>query len=78
MYRTLPLRKNRRMKIRDFVEWELQMFRDKCNFTEDELAYFNLRAKDKSNVQIAFEMNVSESQVSKLAKRVKSKMLRVL
>ena len=66
------------MKIRDFVEWELQMFRDKCNFTEDELAYFNLRAKDKSNVQIALELNVSESQVSKLAKRVKSKMVRVL
>ena len=66
------------MKIRDFVEWELQMFRDKCNFTEDELAYFNLRAKDKSNVQIALELNVSESQVSKLAKRVKSKMMRVL
>lgn len=66
------------MKIRDFVEWELQMFRDKCNFTEDELTYFNLRAKDKSNVQIALEMNVSEAQVSKLARRVKSKMVRVL
>lgn len=65
-------------KIADFVEWELQMFRDKCNFTDDELFYFNLRAKDKSNVQIAFEMNVSESKVSKLARKVKSKMLRVL
>ena len=70
---------NKRLpKIRDFVEWELQMFRDKCNFTEDELTYFNLRAKDKSNIQIALEMNISESQVSKLAKRVKSKMLKVL
>lgn len=66
------------MKIRDFVEWELQMFRDKCNFTEDELAYFNLRAKDKSNIQIALEMNVSEAQISKLARRVKDKMKRVL
>lgn len=65
-------------KIRDFVEWELQMFRDKCNFTPDELIYFNLRAKDKSNVEIAIEMNISESQVSKLAKRVKSKMIRVI
>lgn len=66
------------MKIRDFVEWELQMFRDKCNFTEDELTYFNLRAKDKSNVQISQEMSVSEAQVSKLARRVKDKMKRVL
>lgn len=66
------------MKIRDFVEWELQMFRDKCNFTDDELEYFNLRAKDKSNTQIAMEMSVSEAQVSKLARRVKDKMKRVL
>lgn len=65
-------------KISDFVEWELQMFRDKCNFTPQELQYFNLRAKDKSNVQIALEMNISESMVSKLARKVKSKMLRAL
>jgi len=65
-------------KIRDFVEWELQYFRDNCNFSDSELRYFNLRAKDKSNIEIAFEMNISESQVSKLARRVKSKMKRVL
>jgi len=66
------------MKIRDFVEFELQYFRDYCNFTTDELTYFNLRAKDKSNVQIALEMNISEAQVSKLAKRVKTKMIKVI
>ncbi len=65
-------------KIRDFTVPELDMFRKLCNFTEDELKYFNLRAKDKSNVQIALEMNVSEAQVSKLAKRVKSKMIRII
>jgi len=66
------------MKIRDFVEFELQYFRDYCNFTPEELQYFNLRAKDKSNVQIALEMNISEAQVSKLAKRVKNKMIKVI
>ena len=66
------------MKIRDFTVPELNRFRELCNFTDDEMMYFNLRAKDKSNVQIALEMNVSEPQVSKLAKRVKSKILRVL
>ncbi len=65
-------------KIRDFTVPELDMFRKLCNFTEDELKYFNLRAKDKSNVQIALEMNVSEAQVSKLARRVKNKMIRVI
>ena len=66
------------MQIYDFVEWELNYMRNECNFTPDELEYFNLRAKHKSNVQIAMEMNVSEPQVSKLAKKVKSKILRVL
>ena len=66
------------MKIRDFVEWELDMFREDCNFTDAELQYFNLRAKDKSNVEIALTMNISEAQVSKLAKRVKAKILKVI
>lgn len=70
--------RNDKFKIRDFVEHELEYFRQNCNFSDSELAYFNLRAKDKSNVQIALEMNVSEPQVSKLAKRVKSKMMRVI
>ena len=66
------------MKIYDFVEWELQKFRDECNFTDDELEYFNLKAKNKSNIQISSEMCVSEPQVSKLAKRVKTKILKVI
>ena len=66
------------MKIRDFTVPELNRFRELCNFTDSELEYFNLRAKDKSNVEIALLMNISEAQVSKLAKRVKSKMNRVL
>lgn len=61
------------MRIYDFVNWELQKFRDECNFTSDELAYFNLRAKQYTNQQIAIKMNVSESQVSKLARRVKTR-----
>ena len=66
------------MKLRDFTVPELDRFRFLCNFTDDELRYFNLRSRDKSNIEIALEMNVSEAQVSKLAKRVKSKILRVL
>ena len=66
------------MKINDFTEPELDMFRKLCNFDEEQLEYFNLRARNKSNIQIALEMNVSESKVSKLAKKVKSKMIRVL
>lgn len=65
------------MQIYDFVEPELDTFRNLCNFSEHELQYFNLKAKRKSNVEIAIGMNVSESQVSKLARRVKSKINRI-
>lgn len=65
-------------QIYDFTEPELENFRRLCNFTPQELQYFNLRAKYNSNVQIAYEMNVSESTVSVLARKVKSKIKRVL
>ena len=67
-----------RMEIYDFTEPELEFFRSKCNFTPEELEYFELRSKDKKNYQIAMEMCVSESKVYALAKRVKRKMKRVI
>lgn len=66
------------MKLRDFTVPELNKFRELCNFTKDELQYFNLRSADYSNVEISLQMNISEAQVSKLARRVKNKMKRVL
>jgi len=66
------------MRIYDFVEWELERFRKECNFSDEELAYFNLRAKHYSNQQIAIKLMVSEGKVSKLAKSVKTKILKVL
>ena len=66
------------MKICDFTKPELDRFRELCNFTDAEMTYFNLRSRDKSNAQIAYEMNVSEPTVSVLARKVKKKMIRVL
>ena len=66
-----------KFKIRDFTIPELERFRELCNFTEDERAYFDYKAENKSNVYIADKMNISEAQVSNLAKRVKIKIIRV-
>ena len=66
------------MQIYDFTVPELDVFRRLCNFDDQELEYFNLRAKRKSNIEIAMTMNVSESQVSKLARRVKNKIKRII
>ena len=66
------------MKLCDFTVPELNRFRELCNFTDRELEYFNLKARDMSNIQIAMEMNISESSVSILARKVKSKMKRII
>lgn len=66
------------LQLYDFTVPELNQLRALCNFSDDELLYFNLRAKHKSNTYIALEMHVSEAQVSKLAKRVKNKIKRVI
>lgn len=66
------------IKYCDFTKPELDVFRELCNFTDDERIYFEMRAKDKSNVQIAMALNVSTSKVDTLAKKVKSKIMRVI
>lgn len=66
------------MQIYDFTVPELNKLRELCNFSDDEMTYFNLRAKHKSNTYIAQEMNISESTVSVLARKVKKKIVRVL
>jgi len=66
------------MQIYDFTVPELNKLRELCNFSDSELEYFNLRAKHKSNVEISLIMHVSESQVSKLARKVKDKIKRII
>lgn len=66
------------IQVYNFVEWELQKFRDECNFTDEELQCFELKAKDKSIEYIAQEMHISTAKVSRLVKRVKSKILKVI
>lgn len=65
------------MLLRDYTKSELDRYVEGCNFTDSELQYFLLKSRDKSNIQISFEMNISERQVSTLAKRVKVKMARM-
>lgn len=65
------------MLLRDYTKPELERFIEYCNFTDSEMQYFLLKSRDYSNIKISVEMNVSEPQVSILAKRVKSKIQRI-
>lgn len=66
-----------RLKICDFIERELEILRKECNFTDVELEYFNLKAKDKSNTHIANKMNVSENTIINIKNRVIRKIKKV-
>lgn len=66
------------MKICDFTQPELNVFREQCNFTEEELEFFEYRARDKSLICIAHMMNISESKANVLSKKIKRKILKVI
>lgn len=65
------------MKIYELTNPELERYRKECNFSEDELKFFNARAQHKTYVQISIEYFWSETKVYKLNRAVKKKMSRI-
>ena len=62
--------------IHEYIKPELDYFREVCNFSKDELTYFNCKAKKCTNREVAIKLNVSEPTVALIAKRVKDKINR--
>lgn len=65
------------MKLKDFTVPELDGFRKLCNFTDEEMQCFNMKAKDKTNTQICDELKMSPSKVSALMRKIRAKIFRV-
>lgn len=66
------------MKIANFTQSELDLFREECNFTDIESRCFELKARDWTDVQISIELNISESTVAVTMRRVRNKIDKVL
>lgn len=66
------------MKICNFTQAELDMFRHACNFTEVEEYCFEAKAKDKTDIQICMDLNISQSYVAVIMRKVRDKMTSVL
>ena len=62
----------------EFTEPEVEYFRQKCNFTEDERDVFELRVRGKSIVAISLALHMSESTVLRRLRGIKNKIVRVL
>lgn len=67
-------------KVERFVKWELQMFRDECNFTPDEAMFFDLRNGDEGMTleEIAGQMGYSMSKITDLVNDVNDKIKKVI
>jgi len=65
------------MQIHAYTKPELDRFRELCNFTEEEMTYFDMKSKRKSHLEISMAMNISVSKVSLLSASVKRKILKV-
>ena len=65
------------MIISSFTKPELDRFRENCNFTEDEAACFELKAKGYTNIQVAMNLNMSESKVAVTMKRIRTKITKI-
>lgn len=66
------------MKICDFTKPELDSIREQSNFTNEELALFNMRADNIPLEECAERMNLSVSTIYRLHKKVKIKVEKLL
>lgn len=72
-----PIKFNKCRNLANYTKPELDRFRELCNFTEDELCFFNLRSKGESIVAISMSMYISESKVHDIRRRVENKIKKV-
>jgi transcriptional regulator len=66
------------MKICDFTKPELDYFRENCNFVNDEITVFEMRASGKSLDEIANETHLTIDNIRKISVKVNKKILKVI
>ena len=74
------MRKKKEKEVEGFVKWELELFRNECNFTPDEAMFFDLRNEGDgmSFEEIAGQMGYGMNKINKLSESVTEKIIKVL
>ena len=62
----------------DFTRQEAETIKSKLYLTEDEAKVFEMKLLNYSITKIALELNVSERTASRIIKRLKNKIMKVL
>ena len=66
------------MKIHEFLTEDIELFRAECNFSEIESQIFEFKRIPLTDVQIALKLNMSESNVQAIMRKVRAKIDEVL
>ncbi len=74
------MRKKKEKEVEGFVKWELELFRNECNFTPDESMFFDLRNEGEgmSFEEISGQMGYGMNKINKLSESVTDKIIKVL
>lgn len=74
------MRKKKEKEVEGFVKWELELFRNECNFTPDESLFFDLRNEGDGMTfeEIAGETGYCMNKINKLSESVTEKIIKVL
>lgn len=74
------MRKKKEKEVEGFVKWELELFRNECNFTPDESMFFDLRNGNEAMTfeEIASQMGYCMTKINKLSESVTEKIIKVL
>lgn len=70
--------RDEKLKICDFTKPELDSIREQSNFTNEELALFNMRADNIPLEECAERMNLSVSAIKQKSQKINRKIERVL
>lgn len=74
------MRKKKEKEVQGFVKWEMELFRNECNFTPDESMFFDLRNEGEgmSLEEIAGQMGYGMNKIASLSNAVTEKIIKVL
>nr|DAY81220.1 MAG TPA: hypothetical protein [Caudoviricetes sp.] len=65
------------MQIKDYTKPELDRFRSLCNFTDTEMAFFDLRASGATLDECCGELDYSMGGICRISGKVKKKINRI-
>lgn len=66
------------MNLSDFTQPEIRHLLAECNFTDEQEKLFLMRCKNISLERCAEEMNIGMATASRINKKVKDKIMRIL